>query len=812
MRRGPFTQRLGFLTGLALFFSAAGGWADEPLGPAFTYQGHLQRSGVPVNGICDLELTLYDAPAGGFALGTQLVESLAVHSGRFTALLNEQQQFAGAFRGSRRWLEIAVRCPAGSGGFTLLEPRQELTAAPHALFSLGTPWSGLTGIPPGFADGIDDGTVFVAGDGLLLSDGVLRVVFGGSGTAVTAARSDHGHADFLRSDRSDIFTAGTLSFAPGTTLRLDGAIDAAAAASVSFPADSITDAMISDVLTLDGGTIRNSTIDGSAIGQTTPAAGRFSSLAVSSGVITLPDGETIANVSNAIIFTDNAGAGDSFQINMAPSQSVELKVNGIRALRIEPKSASPNLVGGSIGNAAIAGVVGASIAGGGSTDSPNKVYDSYGTIGGGENNQAGVPDGVVQLQGHATVGGGYSNSAINVYATVGGGLYNTTTGFASAVGGGLYNHASGYASAVGGGEWNWGDGYLAAVGGGGDNRAYGFGAVIGGGQGNAADGFYAVIGGGGSNSASEGTGFITVAGGGLNQATASVSVISGGFGNTADGYAAAIGGGTNNQATGDSAAIGGGGGNQASGPNTTVSGGVGNRALGTNAALGGGAGNEASGVTATIAGGGGNQASGDTSTIGGGGGNQATGPSATVSGGGGNHATGGYAAIGGGQLNRAAGNNAAVPGGVGASAALHGQVAHAAGTFQEAGDAQGSVYVLRNQTEDAAVTPLFLDGAAERLVIADGRAMMFDVLVVARAQDGRSAGYRAQAMAESTAGTLSLIPAVPSVLELEPADADWTVAIEVADDALLVQVTGEADASIRWVATVRTAEVSFPAP
>lgn len=135
------------------------------LGTGFTYQGLLQQSGVPLNGTCDFQFSLWDAegtgtpPTGGAQLGTQSFAAppVSVSRGVFTVRLNGAGEFGpNAFAGPDRWLQVAVRCPAGSGAFTTLSPRQLVTAAPYALYSANTPWSGVTGKPAGFNDGIDN--------------------------------------------------------------------------------------------------------------------------------------------------------------------------------------------------------------------------------------------------------------------------------------------------------------------------------------------------------------------------------------------------------------------------------------------------------------------------------------------------------------------------------------------------------------------------------------------------------------------------------------------------------------------------------
>lgn len=118
-----------------------------PVSSAFTYQGQLETGGVPVNNTCDMTFSLYNALAGGSQVGsTQTVTNITVTDGVFTAALNGSGQFgATAFAGDARWLQIAVRCPAGAGGYTTLSPRQETTATPYSIYSLNT--GALRGIP-----------------------------------------------------------------------------------------------------------------------------------------------------------------------------------------------------------------------------------------------------------------------------------------------------------------------------------------------------------------------------------------------------------------------------------------------------------------------------------------------------------------------------------------------------------------------------------------------------------------------------------------------------------------------------------------
>lgn len=324
----------------------------------------------------------------------------------------------------------------------------------------------------------------------------------------------------------------------------------------------------------------------------------------------------------------NTGTGHDIFLGTTDNTPLNLGVNGTPALRIQPTSHSPNILGGYSGNSVAAAIYGATIAGGGSFFYENRVLQTFGTVGGGRNNHA---DGY-----GSTIAGGVDNQATVDYGVVAGGLHNYATGSSSGIGGGFYNVASGYVSYIGGGDLN---------------EVHIQNGTIGGGYNNMVKG---------------------------NQLTANSTIGGGVFNNLSSAFAATIAGGHGNKSTGEWASMGGGGFNKTSNRSTTISGGEYNVASGPGSTIGGGGwngsasgGNQGSGTASTISGGFGNliTADGNYGTIGGGQQNQITAPAgtnlniATIAGGYNNKVTLGGATVGGGSTNTAGGFDATVGGG-----------------------------------------------------------------------------------------------------------------------------------------------------
>lgn len=111
--------------------------AAESLDRAFVYQGHLQDDGAAADGLYDFQFSLYDDAAAGNQIGsTVTVNDHQVSDGVCTVELD----FGDVYNGQQLWLQVAVRDGADSGPYSALSPRQKLSAAPYAQYSM-KPWS-----------------------------------------------------------------------------------------------------------------------------------------------------------------------------------------------------------------------------------------------------------------------------------------------------------------------------------------------------------------------------------------------------------------------------------------------------------------------------------------------------------------------------------------------------------------------------------------------------------------------------------------------------------------------------------------------
>ncbi len=296
----------------------------------------------------------------------------------------------------------------------------------------------------------------------------------------------------------------------------------------------------------------------------------------------------------------NTIAGTNF-IGTSDDQPLEVKVNGVRALRIEPNTnGAPNMIGGAPVNFVDPGIVGATIAGGGTVSGSfylgtgsNHVSAIFGTIGGGRLNTVAAD--------HAFIGGGIENTVqpFAFDAVIGGGVLNTvqTNSTECVLVGGLNNtiQQGAGSSFLGGGSQNSiqsGAGHSALAGGtlnsiqtnasysfigGGYNNSIQSGAVdsvLDGGYFNSirTNDYYSFIGGGYFNSIQTNSPYGFLGGGAVNMIRyGSYATIGGGYQNLA-GNSATV--------TGNYSSVGGGNANNAEGNYATVPGGSLNWALG----------------------------------------------------------------------------------------------------------------------------------------------------------------------------------------------------------------------------------------
>ncbi len=178
-----------------------------------TYQGHLlDTTGLPVaDGAYSMAFSLWDAATDGAQLWGPEAHTVTVTDGYFALLLGTEIPLDAAHFTDDTYLEIAVsgetltsRQPLGAVAYALGASQAEhaVTADDAALLGGAAPevyhdWRNLTHVPDGFADGLDNDTLYTDDDalsavqaaGYLTATGVIEVLSTTHTLTVTVAHA-----------------------------------------------------------------------------------------------------------------------------------------------------------------------------------------------------------------------------------------------------------------------------------------------------------------------------------------------------------------------------------------------------------------------------------------------------------------------------------------------------------------------------------------------------------------------------------------------------------------------------------------------
>lgn len=173
-----------------------------------------------------------------------------------------------------------------------------------------------------------------------------------------------------------------------------------------------------------------------------------------------------------------------------------------------------------------------------------------------------------------------------------------------------------------------------------------------------------------------------------------------------------------------------------------------------------------------------------------------------------------------GGLNNTAGETSASQGqysiacGKDAIANHHMAFTQGAGKFANAGDAQASTVMLTAQTTGVTTTTLLPGnsvGGAEAgiLLIPLDTAWAFSCLIIGRATASDLNGaYQVTGLAKNNGGTLAIVGSTVTTIAESVGATAWDASVTTSGGNLLIQVTGAASTTIRWVGRFETSEVT----
>ena len=144
---------------------------------------------------------------------------------------------------------------------------------------------------------------------------------------------------------------------------------------------------------------------------------------------------------------------------------------------------------------------------------------------------------------------------------------------------------------------------------------------------------------------------------------------------------------------------------------------------------------------------------------------------------------------------------------------IYGKSAHASGKFAAIGDAQGGQFILRADTTDATATVLTTNNSAaaatNQIVANSDTCITFDGTITAMQNGAQAyASWRIEGLLVNDGGTTTLANSATTVIQNL---SSWGMALSAdnTNNALAITCTGEASHNIRWVANIRTTEVTY---